>query len=207
MISLKNYPIFMHHISNLKDTSLDKHDGSNKYMTQSTLAAINFDGVKDEYVESLGLSEIPKSNDALFDDGSGNLVFVEFKNGFMDHKKQYAVRKKIYDSALIFTDITHTGISDMRSTIKYILVYNESVNKSNSTDSELQNKQNATVQQSTSFDNIAKSLGQLAKEEYICFGLKIFQNYCFKEVHTYTEKEFDSFLQSIAKTQHLLATK
>lgn len=84
----------------------------------------------------------------------------------------------------------------MRNNMKYILVYNETVNQSNS-DSELQKKQNSVVQPSVSFDNIAKTLGQLAKEEYICFGIKIFQNYCFKEVHTYTEKEFDMYLSTL----------
>lgn len=192
MIDLSSYPIFQNHISNLKETSLDKHD----YMTQSTRAAINFDEVKDEYVLNLGLSEIPKSNDALFDEGNGNLVFVEFKNGFMDRHKQFAVRKKIYDSALMFTDITSIGISAMRNNMKYILVYNETVNQTNP-DDELQKKQKSTVQSSPSFDSIAKTLGQLANEEYICFGIKIFQNYCFKEVHTYTEKEFDMYLSTL----------
>lgn len=196
MVDLNNYPIFQNHISNLKDTSLDKHDGTHEYMTQSTRVAINFDGVKDEYVLNLGLSEIPKSNDALFDEGNGNLVFVEFKNGFMDRPKQFAVRKKIYDSALMFTDITSTGISAMRNNMKYILVYNETVNHSNP-DTELQKKQKSAVQPSPSFDSIAKTLGQLAEEEYICFGIKIFQNYCFKEVHTYTEKEFAKYLSTL----------
>lgn len=63
-------------------------------MTLSTREAVNFDDVKEEYVKQLGVSEIPKSNDALFDDGKGFLVFIEFKNGFMDRPKQFAVRKK-----------------------------------------------------------------------------------------------------------------
>lgn len=196
MIDLSKYPIFQNHISKLKETSLDKHDGKHEYMTQSTREAIDFDDVKDEYVFNLGLSEVPKSNDALFDEGNGNLVFVEFKNGFMDRPKQHAVRKKIYDSALMFTDITSTGISAMRKNVKYILVYNETVNQTNP-DKELKKKQEAVVQSSASFDSFAKTMGQLAKEEYICFGIKIFQNYCFKEVHTYTEKEFDAYLSSI----------
>lgn len=197
MINLNNYPIFMNHLSNLKETSLDDHNNNQLYMTQSTRVAIDFDDVKDEYVANLGLSEPPKSNDALFDEGNGNLVFVEFKNGFMDRAKQFSVRKKIYDSALIFTDITGTGISDMRQQMKYILVYNERVNLTNNTDTALQEKQQASVQPSSSFDDIAKTLGQLAKEEYICFGIKIFQNYCFKEVHTYTESEFASYLSTL----------
>jgi len=91
MIDLNTFQIFADHLSNLKETSIDKRDGTPQYMTLSTRDAVNFDDVKEEYVKQLGVSEIPKSNDALFDDGKGFLVFVEFKNGFMDRPKQFAV--------------------------------------------------------------------------------------------------------------------
>lgn len=197
MIDLNAFQIFVDHPSNLKETSIDKRDGKAQYMTLSTREAVNFDGVKEEYVKSLGVSEIPKSNDALFDDGKGYLVFVEFKNGFMDRPKQFAVRKKVYDSALVFTDITSTGISYMRDHMKYILVYNETANQDNDLDEELKKKRKTAVQPSPSFDAIAKNLGRCANEEYVCFGLKIFQNYCFKEVHTFTEAEFDAYLSTL----------
>lgn len=128
-IKLDDFPIFTNHFSSLKKTSLDNRDGHKKYMTESELTAVCFDDVKDEYVELLGMSEIPKSNDALFDEGNGTLVFVEFKSGHIDSQKQFAIRKKIYDSTLIFTDITSTGISYMREQMKYILVYNDAANK------------------------------------------------------------------------------
>lgn len=197
MIDLNTFQIFADHLSNLKETSIDKRDGTPQYMTLSTREAVNFDGVKEEYVKPLGVSEIPKSNDALFDDGKGFLVFVEFKNGFMDRPKQFAVRKKVYDSALIFTDITSTGISYMRDHMKYILVYNETANQDNDLDEELKKKRKTAVQPSPAFDAFAKNVGKYANEEYVCFGLKIFQNYCFKEVHTYTEAEFNAYLSSL----------
>lgn len=101
MTDLKKYGIFNRHMSNLKETSLDDRDGTSRmYMTNSPLAAIDFDSVKEEYVQNLGLHEVPSSNDALFDDGKGTLVFVEFKNGFISRTKQFAIRKKIYDSIL-----------------------------------------------------------------------------------------------------------
>ncbi|MCI8419316.1 MAG: hypothetical protein HFF79_02260 [Oscillospiraceae bacterium] len=194
MIDLDSYSIFADHHAALRETSLDDRDGRQTYMTQSPLDAISFDDVKTDYVKNLGLSEIPKSNDALFKDSGGSLIFVEFKNGFMDRAKQFAVRKKIYDSVLIFTDITSKKISDLRTAMKYILVYNESVNMANTSDRELIHKQKAAVQPSQSFDCFAKTVGRYAHEEYICFGLKIFQNYCFKEVHTFTEQEFEKYL-------------
>lgn len=197
MIDLNTFQIFADHLSNLKETSIDKRDGTPRYMTLSTREAVNFDGVKEEYVKQLGVSEIPKSNDALFDDGKGFLVFVEFKNGFMDRPKQYAVRKKVYDSALIFTDITSKGISYMRDHMKYILVYNETANQNNDLDEDLKKKRKTAVQPSPAFDAFAKNVGKHAKEEYVCFGLKIFQNYCFREVHTYTEAEFEAYLSDL----------
>ena len=197
MIDLNTFQIFADHLSNLKETSIDKRDGTPQYMTLSTRDAVNFDDVKEEYVKQLGVSEIPKSNDALFDDGKGFLVFVEFKNGFMDRPKQFAVRKKVYDSTLIFTDITSKGISYMRNHMKYILVYNETANQGNNSDKDLKEKQKTAVQQSPAFDAFAKNVGRYANEEYVCFGLKIFQNYCFKEVHTYTEAEFDAYLSTL----------
>lgn len=69
--------MFTDHLSTLKETSLDDGDGKQAYMTQSLRSSVNFDSVKEAYVKNLGLSEIPKSNDALFDDGHGMLVFVE----------------------------------------------------------------------------------------------------------------------------------
>ena len=80
-------------------------------MTKSERTAVNFDGVKEEYIKNLSLIKVPKSNDALFMSKDNKLIFVEFKNGFMDDKKKFDVRKKIYDSVIILTDILNLGIS------------------------------------------------------------------------------------------------
>lgn len=195
MIDLDN-AIFTNHISTLKDTSLDKREKETYYMTSSARSAINFDDVKNEYIKSLDMSETPSSNDALFEDGNGSVVFVEFKNKKIDSKTQYRIRRKIYDSIFIFTDLTSTTISTLRKYAKYILVYNEMENKDNNSDKELVEK-NKYVQSSSSFDDIAKTLSGYAKKEYICFGLRSFVNYCFKEVHTFTEKEFEAYLEKL----------
>lgn len=61
------HPIFIKNLSTLKDTSLDKRcKGCKNYMTPSTLPAVDFDAVKDEYIKLLNLTDTPKSNDALF---------------------------------------------------------------------------------------------------------------------------------------------
>lgn len=192
MIKFENYDILYSNMSTLKETSIDnRNKGYTAYMTVSDRAAVNFDDVKREYIRTLNLSEEPKSNDALFLTDKNELVFVEFKNGFMDSAKKYAVRKKVYDSIIILTDILNLGIGSLRDKMQYILVYNETVNKEE-TDVK---KKNSHVQSSDAFDSFAKNVSRLAQKEYICFGVRIFENYCFKKVHTYTEKEFEQFLK------------
>ena len=194
LIDFNEYSILKDNMSTLRETSLDDHDpNSIAYMTNSDRGAVNFDNVKRKYVENLHLHEEPKSNDALFINDMGKLVFVEFKNGFMDGQKKFAVRKKIYDSILILTDILNVGVSHLRDNMEYILVYNESVN---ACEKDVLKKKKEAVQHSQSFDYFAKSLSRLADEEYVCFGIRIFENYCFSKVHTYTEKEFARYLES-----------
>lgn len=194
MIKLNDYPIFQRHFSNLRETSKDGPKDNPVYMTQSTREAVAFDEVKKEYVSGLGLSDNPKSNDALFDDGRGCLVFVEFKNGFMNKAEQFSVRKKNYDSVLMFADITSTRISETRKNMKYILVYNK---EKNYTNPDKESEKKTTVQESASFDDLAKMVIGYADDEYIHFGLRMFKNYCFKEVHTYTEEEFKEYLSTL----------
>lgn len=204
MIELSKYDIFRHQITSLKETSLDDRNKNEEiYMTESDRDAVDFDGVKAEYIDGLGLHEIPKSNDALFEDGRGSLVFVEFKNGLINPAEQFVIRKKIYDSVLIFSDVTAMGISKMRELMKYILVYNETRNMANRSDSQLIKKNAASVQPSPSFDSFAKTISGYAKEEYICFGLRMFEKYCFKEVHTFTEAEFEFYLASLRNPERI----
>lgn len=194
MIDFNEYSILKDNMSTLKETSLDNRaPDCIAYMTNSDRWAVNFDNVKRKYIENLHLHEEPKSNDALFINDKGRLVFVEFKNGFMDGQKKFAVRKKIYDSIIILTDILNVGISCLRDNMEYILVYNESANVG---EKDVLDKRKAAVQHSQSFDYFAKSVGRLADEEYVCFGIKIFEKYCFSKVHTYTEKEFMEHLEN-----------
>lgn len=50
------------------------------------------------------------------------------------------------------------------------------------------------IQDSISFDSFAKNVSALAKERYVGFGVRMFENYCFKRVHTYTEAKFETYL-------------
>lgn len=89
MIDINKHKLLRDNVSTLKETSIDTHDNNNiKYMTASEREAINFDNVKKEYIKNLALTDEPKSNDALFINKNDDLVFVEFKNGYMDTAKK-----------------------------------------------------------------------------------------------------------------------
>lgn len=185
MIKIEDYEIFNTNISTLKETSRDNHDNTDCYMTESTLAAINFDRVKDEYIKDLKLCENPKSNDALFICPDGKPVFIEFKNGFMDNGKCFDVRGKVFDSMLIFTDIVDKCIEYTRNNMDYILVYNEEKNTESTAEDP-----SKYIQESKSRDQIGKRLMKLGGDYHIKFGLERFKKYCFQNVFTYTEDEF-----------------
>ena len=188
MIDINQYPILSNHISTLKETSKDDHDGTVVYMTESSAAAVNFDDVKSEYISRLSLCESPKSNDALIINSTELATFIEFKNGKFDRPKEFNVRKKIYDSMLMLTDIIDKNISFTREHLDYILVYNESKNPD----------PKKAYSSSESRDLIDKTLLGFGNERLIKYGLGIFQNYCFKNVYTYTEKEFeDNFVRKL----------
>lgn len=194
LIELSSYPIFTSNLGTLESTSFDDKNG--QIMTASQRIVTNFDHVKNVYSRSHHLSEFLTSIDALFNDKNGNLVFVEFKNGFLDKKEQYCLQKKLYDSILILLDTTSEPFSSFREQSKFILVYNNSANSSNR-DPDFLHKMEARNGSTPSLDCIAKSFSSFAHTEYVCFGLKPFCNYCFKEVHTYTQSEFEHYLETL----------
>lgn len=199
MINLYNYDIFANNESTLKETSKDDADkNAITYMTDSNIKVIDFDGVKDEYIANLSLRDTPKSNDVLYKHND-ELYFIEFKNGNMD-KEIYNIRRKIFDSLLIFTDIINRGISFTRKYVKYILVFNLENSKNYIVDILKKDE----VQDSKSFDKILDSFGSLANiDSFDFFGLrKQFKNLYFNDVYTYTSKEFDEkFIKQITSGQ------
>ena len=188
MIKIEDRKILANNTSKLKDLSWDHND--NYYMTESTLIAVNFDAVKDEYIKDLKLIKKPKSNDAIFFAPNGKQVFIEFKNSSKDDIKKYDIRKKIYDSLLIYTDIINKGINYTREQMDYILVYNEYKSNIGNDDPK------TNVQDSRSRDRIAKGFSKFGGTSYVKFGLEIFRNYCFKEIYTYSESEFEDFIKN-----------
>lgn len=176
--------------STLKECSCDNSESRKEYMTNSSLEVINFDAVKNDYVAPLKIKEI-FSNDALFikNTEKEEYIFIEFKNGKIDARIVFEIRKKIYDSLAIFCDIFDLNIKNTRENLDYILVYNMDKEHIKSFDEEKSDEK--------FFKNLLKNTNEA---ERIRFGLRMFKTYFFKDVHTYTTEEFkEKFVQKYEK--------
>lgn len=191
MIKIDDHEIFKNNLSTLKETSKDIHDGVD-FMTESEIEVVNFNGVKNDYIKDLHVSDTPKSNDALYVGKENKLVFIEFKNGKINDIKEFDIRRKIFDSLLILMDIIKETAAFTRNHLTYILVYNEERNS--------QNQKNSTnVQDSKSKLFIGSHFAHKGGKKFIRFDLEKFEKLYFKEVYTYTEKEFeDNFVSKCA---------
>jgi len=159
--------IFDRHFSTLQMTSIDTANSED--MTDSQYNVVNFDDVKNEYVSSLKLKNIPTSVDAILKKGN-EIFFIEFKNGNLDAKDVYDIRKKIYDTLLIYGDITGKTINYTREFVEFILVCNaEKSSKVNLAERFLKNKMS---------------------ESSLFSPLFPFEKYCFKKISVYTKEEF-----------------
>lgn len=200
MIDLSSIAEFRMNKATLKETSIDTHiQGQINYQTQLLVEVINFDKVKESYAEKLHLKIFPMSNDALLDTGKGIIEFIEFKAGKIKKhsKKEHEIRKKIYDSVIIYTDLTGEKVSDMRQNVEYILVYNSLANVDTEMEDNTDQEINDEVQESPSHDYLAETFLGFGGSEFIRFGLEMFEGYCFRKVHTYTEQEFEKHISRI----------
>lgn len=174
-ISLDEYDLFNSNKITLKEASADRRDKTTvEYMIHSEMEVIDFDTVKTKYINSFSASEeCAKSCDALTQI-KNNIVFIEFKNGCMKNKKKN-VRDKAKDSLLIFGDITGKTLSYTRKNIDFVLVYNPEQNPP----------------EKPSFNEIVNCISQKAHKEIVRFELEKLKNVYFRNVHTYTPKEFE----------------
>lgn len=181
-------------------TTLKKasEDGANKeYMTNSCKEVIDFDEVKKAYVQGIKSTDMPTSNDAFICLGE-EYYFIEFKNGKM-RNAIHNVRRKIYESLLIYSDITGHTISFTREKVNYILVYNSEKNKME-VEHQIKERQKQCnpnldkreIQESSALDDILRTMGQLAKENLDIWGLEAaFGKMYFNKVKTYDMLEFE----------------
>ena len=181
------YDVFSDYKSTLKECSKDNSDPKNvKFMTESQLEVINFDGIKTKYTNDLALSEIcAASVDALLQMDE-DLAFVEFKNGKVDKRN---VKDKARDSLLMLCDLMKRTISYTREHLDFIVVYNEERNPQPN-----QLKKQAVLD-SPSRTAIGKYFLSKGNEELIRFDLERYKHLYFREVHTYTKAEFDKYIE------------
>ena len=188
MINIDNYEILKNNLSTLKEISKDDSETIAKYMTQSTLSAINFDGVKTEYLKSFHLSdELAKSCDGLlcFNDKD---ILIEFKNG--ESIKPSEIKIKIKESLLLLTAIiTPNEIAEIKNKGIFILVYNK--DKNPITTQEIKQK---GIQESPSRDSLIKYSLKIGGKEFIRYGLEKFEKY-FNKIHTYCQEEFEEYIK------------
>lgn len=161
------------YICTLKKASMDttkKHP-----MCESLIKVVDFDKIPNEYSRGRGWSGVPKSNDALYIDVQGKWFFIEFKNGTIQKDEVY---RKIYDSLIMLMEWGLIPNFDfIRENINYILVYNEG--------------KYGKVQQSQALDQNYSYFMKLAQQEKRLFDIDKFENYLFKETHTYTPNLFE----------------
>lgn len=205
-MSNKNFDMLPQELKDCKSTlkKLSYDDKNKEYMIESDIEAIDFDKVKEIYVNNNleNVNPNPKSNDALHFSEDGIWTFIEFKNGVINNSVNFEINKKIYDSLLILFDINFdnseikfkNNISFTRKNMNYILVYNkEKYNekqKTRQTEDGIR-RQKECLQYSKSRDVLKKSIFKLAGEKLILFGLDQFKGYFFNEVNTYTKDEFE----------------
>lgn len=163
--------------STLKETSFDS--AKNEYMIESNDEVVDFDLVKRKYTNGLGLSEdCAKSVDALFEK-NGRIVFAEFKNCDIK-KKRGAIRDKIYNSILIYCDITGQTVKKLRDNSDFVLVYNGKDNSYGHPGEE-------------HFGYISDKVFKYANKREILFGFDKLKGLYFNDVYTMNEREFKDY--------------
>lgn len=169
-----------------KDTlhNLSYDDANNAYMTDSTIRALHFDGIKDRFVQAFGVQ--PQgfhSVDAVLQSKAGNTTyFIEFKNGNFEIGQDVA--PKIPDSIILYADIKDSKIEDIRTHCELILVYNiDSKPLSDSESRDLKSRLH---------------LYKKAEREMVRFDLRRYKGTYFRDVHTYDEDQFAEFLKKKA---------
>lgn len=178
-------------LSNLREISTD--DAHDEVMTQLGLPTYNFDKVKCLYTNRLLKSEESCSScDGVL--WNKNLkVLIEFKNGNKIQKKD--IHLKILNSLLLLCDINSCSISDFRDELIYILVYNEVNNPITPQEIRQYEKlRDDEVQESINRNIIGRYFCRIAKSEFVRYDLLKYKGLYFKEVHSYSQYEFESWM-------------
>jgi hypothetical protein len=145
------------------------------YMTSCKKQVVDFDKFKTDFSKKLSLGEMPKSCDALCMFSNNELFLIEFKNGQIDDKIRFDIRRKVFESLLMLTEQFNITTGFTRCNMTFILVYNENNEHSGKT-------------------KIAKGLSTLAKDNSFSqfLGLHYFEKLYFRKASAYSRAEFEA---------------
>lgn len=163
----------------LRNCSADTSRRPTVYLSQSPYPVLNGDKVKTAYTRNLHCSDACLASvDALFEK-DGTLFWVEFKNERVSEKNAFRIKRKAYDSLLLFLDVSGLRRQAVRDRSEFILVYGADANAAKPAESGL--------------DLITDAVMKLAQTEFIRFGLDTLTGVHFRKVRTLTHEEFDAF--------------
>lgn len=193
MLQLNRYKIFNANVDTLHNLSVDNSTPPREeFVTGSQLLAVDFDHVKDEYTRNLHITnESSDSVDALINI-RGVSTFVEFRNGKIVEKKK--IRNKARDSLLILCDIANKHIGYTRQYMNFILVYNAAKNPMTTDERQMISEDYGLEPGNGSLEYICRQLTKLSNKKFVRFGLELLQTMYFKDVYTFTKKEFEVYL-------------
>lgn len=161
-----------------KDDSREKAEGTVAYLTHDRRSVINFDRVKTQFMNSLGISEeAANSVDALFQDCDYNLYFIEFKNGEVISDN---IIKKAKDSVLILSDIVQWDLRTIREkSVFWLVISNDKFDR-------------LSPQQ-----RIAVHKAKRGEMDFSLYGLGKLRGYCFKNVNMLSASQFEKAISKI----------
>ncbi len=174
MRKLSSYSVFKNHKTQLKNTSSDIIN--KEYLSDDTRIVIDFDAVKEAYMSDISVpTDFASSVDAVFSDDEEKIYFVEFKNGDFEGIK---IKKKAYDSILIYQDVVSSKISELRDNGIFILVISDE-----------------KYEKLSARDKRAMAFASRGKTDYAIYGLNKLRGYCFKEVHCKKALNFKKYIE------------
>lgn len=175
-MTVNDYKILRDNQCSLQETSKDTATETGKicYMTLCRKTVVDFDRVKDVFLNCLGESnEKAKSVDALVMDNK--IYLIEFKNGDARAEKHNIILKA-KDSIAILNSIISQQIEFTRGNCIFILVYNKDKVKLSSK------------------EMIAKKLAIKGKNDYTLFDLNKMQGFNFERVLTLDQEQFEDMI-------------
>ena len=162
----------------LKEASRDTSKSPVEFMVGDTREVVDFDKVKENYLRSLDVDiKYASSVDALLQDDSLKMYFVEFKNGDIDADN---IKNKAKDSLIIVEDITGMKISEIRDNSEFVLVINNDKFKRIPYD-----KQRAL------------HLAKRGKIDYAQYGLDKLRGFCYSKVNVMSANDFQTKVAKI----------